>query len=172
MLIEGQSIQEPLSLQEINKVMGATGPLNTQDAKAMLKYTGIKFVFTYNMLTKITIFNEEIIPASISKQICYKTCRVLLNHGIQFEFYSESASMEKRVFFGQALAEILDKLGPPNKEYHCVASNCLFLNYFELGVDILIETQDYSLKKIILHSNNPVMNDFCFYDRCCFEMQL
>jgi hypothetical protein len=96
----------------------------------------------------------------------------MLNHGIEFQFDTETASMHKRIYFGQPLPEVLDKLGPPNKEYHKIAQHCLFLNYFELGLDILIETQDFSVKKLILHANNPVAPDFCFYDRCFFEMQL
>ena len=45
--------------------------------------------------------------------------------------------MCKRVYFGQSMAEVLEKLGNPNKEYH--KGDRLFLNYFELGIDIQIE---------------------------------
>lgn len=48
----------------------------------------------------------------------------------------------------------------------------MFLNYLELGVDILIDNVDWSVKKFILHANNSQMPDFCFYDRCCFELLL
>ena len=78
--------------------------------------------------------------------------------------------MQKRVYFGQSLTDLLDKLGNPNKEYH--KGDQLFLNYFELGLDVMIQTQDFTIKKIILHANNPEMPDFCFYDRCCFELKL
>lgn len=50
--------------------------------------------------------------------------------------------------------------------------SALYLNYFELGVDIMIENQDFSVKKIIVHSNKLEMPDFCFYDRCSFELLL
>ena len=38
------------------------------------------------------------------------------------------------------MMEVLDTLGNPNKEYHKVQTNCVFLNYFELGLDVMIET--------------------------------
>lgn len=48
--------------------------------------------------------------------------------------------------------DILRLLGNPNKEYH--KEDCVFLNYLELGVDLMIGA-DYTLKKIILHTNFP-----------------
>lgn len=106
----------------------------------------------------------------ISSSLCYKKCLVIPNQGIEFYFDSEKTTMRKQIYFGQSLAEVLTKLGNPNKEFH--KGNLLYLNYFELGVDIMIENQDFSVKKIILHSNDLVMPDFCFYDRCSFELVL
>ena len=44
--------------------------------------------------------------------------------------------MSKRVLFGQTLTNVLDVLGNPNKEYH--KGEQIFLNYFELGLDVMI----------------------------------
>ncbi len=63
---------------------------------------------------------------------------------------------------------MLERLGNPNKEYH--RGSVLYLNYFELGIDLMIENQDFSVKKIIIHANDLAMPDFCFYDRCSFEL--
>ena len=65
---------------------------------------------------------------------------------------------------------MLEKLGNPNKEFH--KGSALYLNYFELGIDVMIENQDFSVKKIIVHSNDLMMPDFGFYDRCSFELML
>lgn len=157
---------------EINKVMGPTAPPMVQGTKSILDYPGIKFIFAENTLAKLQIFSDENLPDSIAKSLCSKKCRVLLNHGLQFYFDNDLGSLQKRIFFGQPMPEVLDTLGTPNKEYHKVGQNCLFLNYFELGIDVMIETQDYSVKKLVVHCNNPLMHDFCFYDRCYFEMQL
>jgi hypothetical protein len=100
----------------------------------MLVYPGIKFVFNQNgLLSKVIILNEDA-SSSIARSLCQKKCQVLLNHGIQFYFCNDLASMAKRIYFGQPMVEVLERLGPPNKEYH--RDNCFFLNYFELGVDV------------------------------------
>lgn len=36
----------------------------------------------------------------------------------------------------------------------------------------MIENKDFSVKKIILHANMPKMPDFCFYERCFFQLEL
>jgi len=74
--------------------------------------------------------------------------------------------MSKKIYFGQSLIEVLEKLGNPNKEY--VKNDKQFLNYLELGIDILIDNVDNSVKKLILHTNYPQMPNFCFYERCFF----
>lgn len=48
--------------------------------------------------------------------------------------------------------EIIAKLGNPNKEYY--NGNKQFLNYFELGLDIMLDHSDHTVSKIILHTNN------------------
>ena len=76
--------------------------------------------------------------------------------------------MNKNVYFGDCLVNVLEKLGNPNKEYH--KGGYLYLNYFELGLDIVIENKDYSVKKMVVCANNLNMPDFCFHDRCSFEL--
>ena len=92
------------------------------------------------------------------------------NKGIEFYFaQSDSgASMSKKVDLGMTLGRVLEVLGNPNKEYH--NNQSLFLNYLELGIDVMIK--DELVHKIILHSNDIKMPQFCFYDRCYFEIDL
>ncbi|KAI8340945.1 hypothetical protein BC941DRAFT_488844 [Chlamydoabsidia padenii] len=45
-----------------------------------------------------------------------------------------------------------------------------FLNYFHLGLDILIDGTDHVCKKIILHGNVPGHYDFQRYKRCPFKL--
>ena len=87
-------------MAEINQVMGATGPPLVQGQKQLLDYPGIKFVFFESTLQKLQIFNDDLSPTSIANSLCFKKCRVLLNHGIQIEFENEIGSMGKRIFFG------------------------------------------------------------------------
>ena len=81
----------------------------------------------------------------------YKRCNVHPNQGIEFACEGETWQMNKRVYFGQLLMEVLERFGNPNKEYYSQES--LFLNYLELGIDIMIQNIDHTVKKIILHAN-------------------
>ena len=51
--------------------------------------------------------------------------------------------MSKNIYFGQSLIEVLERLGNPNKEY--IKNEKQFLNYLELGIDILIDNVDNSV---------------------------
>lgn len=142
-----------------------------------------------NKLVKITIFDEEMkasraneanklypqvemapINRTISEHLRFKKCIVYPNKGVLFTAENDQFEMFKKIQFGMPLMEVLQRLGNPNKEYY--SGSKLFLNYLELGLDILIENVDWTVKKFILHANNTQMPDFCFYDRCSFELLL
>ena len=63
--------------------------------------------------------------------------------------------------------DVLRILGNPNKEYY--KGEDLFLNYLELGVDIMIGS-DFILKKFILHTNFIYHPYFGFHNRCYYEI--
>ena len=60
--------------------------------------------------------------------------------------------MHKRIGFGMPLTEVIQRLGNPNKEYY--SGNKLFLNYLELGLDLMFDNRDFSVKKLIMHANS------------------
>lgn len=64
---------------------------------------------------------------------------------------------------------MVKELGNPNKEYH--KDDALFLNYLELGIDIMI-SKNYLVQKLILHTNNPSHPHFGFYNRCHYQLHL
>jgi len=65
------------------------------------------------------------------------------NVGLEFFCESGNFSMSKKIYFGQSLIEVLERLGNPNKEY--VKNDKQFLNYLELGIDVLIDNVDNSV---------------------------
>lgn len=71
--------------------------------------------------------------------------------------------MNKQVKFGDHLMSVLQTLGNPHKEYF--KAQKLFLNYLELGIDVMFEHQELVVTKIVVHLNQPKQSDFCFYDR-------
>jgi len=72
--------------------------------------------------------------------------------------------------------DVLRKLGNANKEFsrpkQGSKSPLHFLNYLELGVDLGFSEITYSLKKIIMRSNQIADPIFGFYDRCFFELPI
>lgn len=64
---------------------------------------------------------------------------------------------------------MLKSLGNPNKEYY--KEDSLFLNYLELGLDIMV-SKSFEVKKFILHTNFPEHPHFGFHNRCNFELQI
>ena len=65
--------------------------------------------------------------------------------------------------------DVLRLLGNPNKEFY--KDEGLFLNYLELGIDMMIG-KDYTLKKIILHTNFPTHPFFGFHNKCFYELKV
>ncbi len=47
-----------------------------------------------------------------------------------------------------------------------------FYNYFPLGMDVMVDGLTKAVKKIILHTNQPLHPLFGLYERCFFEMKL
>eukprot|EP00472_Partenskyella_glossopodia_P014576 CAMPEP_0197519434 /NCGR_PEP_ID=MMETSP1318-20131121/4700_1 /TAXON_ID=552666 /ORGANISM="Partenskyella glossopodia, Strain RCC365" /LENGTH=374 /DNA_ID=CAMNT_0043070405 /DNA_START=73 /DNA_END=1197 /DNA_ORIENTATION=- len=47
-----------------------------------------------------------------------------------------------------------------------------FLNYFRLGIDVLISGPTHTLKKIILHTNMPATRNFNRYNRCNYQIMV
>ena len=65
--------------------------------------------------------------------------------------------------------DVLKLLGNPNKEFY--KEDGLFLNYLELGIDIMI-SKDFLVKKFILHTNFPTHPYFGFHNRCFYEFKV
>ena len=85
---------------------------------------------------------------------------------------------------GDHVEEVLEKLKNPNYIYNenknieenekilynQVENKIYYLNYFQYGLDIMIENN--IVKKIIMHCNNIEDSKFGVYDRCNFEIKL
>lgn len=54
------------------------------------------------------------------------------------------------------------------------SDNCtdFFLNYINIGIDLLIDHKTLTLKKIIIHNNNPLSPYFSYYKRANFILKL
>lgn len=73
------------------------------------------------------------------------------------------------ILFDDHQMDVLRLLGNPNKEYY--KDQALFLNYLELGFDIMIGP-DYLVKKFILHTNYSEHPYFGFHNRCFYELAI
>lgn len=63
-----------------------------------------------------------------------------------------------------------------NKPYTSILlynkSQYFMLNYFDLGIDIMVDRLNYKVQKIIIHNNNYISPNFLFYNRCNFLINL
>ena len=97
--------------------------------------------------------------------------------------------IERVMALGDNCDEILSNFGAPNKLFykpddkmkiHTPSGSRFnddkvshyFLNYFTLGVDLLMDGEKHTLKKIILHTNFPCHYHFNIYHRCQFNISL
>lgn len=90
------------------------------------------------------------------------------------------------VTFSSSAQDLLSTLGQPNRTFvkqhdklriHSAsqADSPLadyFYNYFDLGIDFLLDGQRHCVKKIILHTNLPSHTEFNRYAKCPFRIQL
>jgi hypothetical protein len=90
------------------------------------------------------------------------------------------------VTFASSAQDLLSTLGQPNRIHvkqhdklrihsasHADAPLAdYFYNYFDLGIDFLLDGQRHCVKKIILHTNLPSHTEFNRYAKCPFRIQL
>eukprot|EP00466_Bigelowiella_natans_P016413 jgi/Bigna1/72222/fgenesh1_pg.19_\ len=105
---------------------------------------------------------------------------VKINRGIRFGKRKRSL-----LFRRHSLQHVLSVLGTPDQVHVKEADSMrihrpsdgkqgkdapgerdYFLNYFKLGMDILIDGAAHTLKKIVLHTNMPATRNFNRYNRC------
>mmetsp|Transcript_28431 Transcript_28431/g.45774 ORF Transcript_28431/g.45774 Transcript_28431/m.45774 type:complete len:417 (-) Transcript_28431:1884-3134(-) len=52
----------------------------------------------------------------------------------------------------------------------CFQPSDYFYNYFELGLDLLLDAATHTIKKVIAHSNFPGHSEFSLYNKCEFRV--
>lgn len=152
--------------------MGPTFPAKVVDNMALLSYEGVNFVFKY--LNEVSdVFNENVLAKVVIKAevgtltVTDRRVRILLDEGLEIYYASDPSKDSTLLLFGDHKMDILRILGNANKEYY--QDENLFLNYTELGFDIMI-APDNRVSKFILHTNFPYHPHFGFYDRCFYEL--
>jgi hypothetical protein len=64
-------------------------------------------------------------------------------------------------------------LGDSSPSYYCNKEDQDFiLNYYSMGLDIVIDSTTHTAKKFILHTNNPFDVKFGVYNKCNFNIEL
>ena len=110
----------------------------------------------------------HLVDLPIVEQLKFKTCIIEPGLGITLTLPNQEddqshVQLHKSIKFGQSLLSVLQSVGNPNKEYY--RGKSLFLNYFELGFDVMFESADFTVKKIIIHLSHSKLPNFCFYDK-------
>ena len=125
--------------------------------------------------------NSPILPNYISKsdyQFYFEEIVIQIGFGIHF------ITRNNNLNFNSTTQDVISLLGPPsrifNKEedkmkihtntYTGVPCTDYFYNYFNLGIDILFDSQSHLVKKFILHTNYPSHYEFNQYAKCNFKI--
>lgn len=82
------------------------------------------------MLSKLMEMKEE-----VRFRLFITIVKIVLNEGI--EIYKPNESDCIQILFGDHLMDVVRILGNPNKEFHNEGK--LFLNYLELGFDLMVD---------------------------------
>ena len=168
----------------------------------LLPYDGISFIFKNNpeeietnnidsncLLEKMLIFSESNLIDSINKDnsklnfpsplIKYSSD---ISDKIQMSFFKKNENINITISLNETLVDLLDKLQNPNYIHSKNINennsnnneiNCFYVNYFDYGIDFVIDAEnDDKIKKIILHSNNPFDSKFGIYEKCNFKLEM
>ena len=168
----------------------------------LLPYDGISFIFKNNsqdfesnnidsncLLEKMLIFSESNLNDAINKDnsklnfpsplIKYSSD---ISDKIQMSFFKKNENINITISLNETLVDLLDKLQNPNYIHSKNINennsnnneiNCFYVNYFDYGIDFVIEAEnDDKIKKIILHSNNPFDSKFGIYEKCNFKLEM
>lgn len=65
-----------------------------------------------------------------------------------------------------------DKLKIHSQSASATPTNDYFFNYFDLGIDVLFDSQRHSAKKFVLHTNSPHNVDFNCYSKVSISASL
>ena len=153
-----------------------------------LPYDGISFMFKNinfktdevdlsSQLNKLFIFKEDNILDSIKNEKekfnKYKTFTFNLENKEKGVFYEKNVNFK----IGDNIEKILSLMKNPNYVYNkrINEDDNLYLsyyNYFEYGIDLVVDNNNNFLKKIIFHTNYFYDNKFGIYEKCNFLIEI
>lgn len=113
----------------------------------------------------------------------------LVTEGCARVLESRKHTMQRDVWFGDSVQDVVSSLGAPNRVFfksedkmkiHSPSAHRrvqtkrsdFFYNYYTLGLDVLFDARTQRCKKMILHTNFPGHYNFNMYHRCEFQLQL
>lgn len=154
-----------------NLIQSSYIPEKIEGNSTLEHYKGITLITSSNDLLKILIHKGNTIPHNGERGADVDTFIVHLRSKIEFKKAVGHVYRLEWHCFPEAVVEIL---GAPDKVYYKArnktACSDYFYNYFELGVDLLFDGNKHTLKKIVMHTNQPENMLFNEYTRCHFQI--
>lgn len=109
--------------------------------------------------------------------------------GTDNEMRVKTETMNCTVKFGDTVQDVLSEIGSPCQTFYKSEDKMLihsshvrkfttfqhsdyFFNYITLGIDILFDGCNHTVKKFVLHTNHPSHYNFNIYYRCDFKLLL
>jgi len=95
----------------------------------------------------------------------------------------------RNIGFGDSVQDVMSAIGAPSRVFyksedkmkihspkaHMKAASLksdYFFNYFQMGLDILIDAKSNNVKKFVMHTNFPGHYNFNMYHRCEFSLEV
>lgn len=126
------------------------------------------------------IFNNDLVEGLIMQ---------LTSAGTDNEMRVKLENMTRTVKFGDTVQDVLSEIGSPcqtffksedkmiihsshMRKFTSLQQSDYFFNYVTLGIDILFDGCQHTVKKFVLHTNHPSHYNFNIYFRCEFKILL
>jgi len=183
------------TFDQVYKTFGPTHPGKFDENQEMyeLVYPGLQFLFnashvkkktdlplknadgTSPIATRITIVESSTRKSSAVDDVDELTAKI--GYGIELAggdvLTFDSTTQDCLSILGQP-SRIFTKHDDKLKIHSATAMQSpatdYFFNYFDLGIDVLFDSQRHTAKKFVLHTNSPHSVNFNRYSKCFFRL--
>jgi len=123
------------------------------------------------------------------KRTCGISLRLEPSGDLRSGYNQRTSAVIRKIGFGDSVQDVMSAIGAPSRVFYksedkmkihspnahrktASLKSDYFYNYFQLGLDILMDARSNTVKKFILHTNFPGHYNFNMYHRCEFQLEL
>jgi len=136
-----------------------------------------------------TLICKAVQVSRSGRRTCGLTFSLEPSGDIRSSFNQRTETVIRKIRFGDSVQDVMSAIGAPSRVFYksedkmkihspnahrktASLKSDYFYNYFQMGLDILLDARSNTVKKFILHTNFPGHYNFNMYDRCEFRLEL